>query len=824
MPSRFTLPHIDIARLVATQEYVGTGSGGGSGARDRVAHGRRMKTELSAALQLSDALRPTDARLETSEGSYIEVELRSGTSADALDLKSAGIRSGSAKIANENDRTVTLFVPDEARQVLEKIIDDYLTGPLTERAQNPPNQAKVEGIEKFRSVTLASFWTDDPAALPEGAQDQIWWALWCHPDGEDKIEDVCARLELRVASRDKRQYFPEVAVIPVWATRAAIELLLYSTGAISELRRANDSPAFFLDDVHGEQIPWVEEMAERVLWPASDAPAVCVLDTGINRSHALIEPALTSGDMHAINSAWGTDDQPEGHGTAMAGLALHGDLTAPLSDLSQRQLTHRLESVKVLPPHGFDPHEPRNYGPVTQSAISLPEITAPHRSRVYCMAVTNEKVSGARPSAWSAAIDQAAAATMPGDGDDAEKRLIVLAGGNAPSPIEFRRIQPQENHPIEDPAQSWNALTVGGYTDLDRVHEAGYEDWTPLAETGALSPHSCTSATWPRSSPIKPEIVMEAGNRGVSPSQNDVLTFGSMSLCSTGADTAAASLIAFQGTSAAAAQAARLAARLSADHPEFWPETLRGLIVHSAEWTEHMVQSLAARPGKRERCELVRHFGYGVPDYERATASALNHLALFSQAEIQPFRLQGTRKFNECHYYPLPVPPDTLEKLENKTIELKVTLSYFVDPNPGRSANINPYRYQSHGLRFDLRRKGESVTRFKERVNASERDDPLVAPPGVPDDHRWTLGPQNISAGSLHSDTWIGPAIELLGRDLLCIKPVGGWCRDRSTREHCNAKRRYSLIITIKAHDSTVDLYTPIKTRVDLPIDISTAT
>ncbi|WP_189338542.1 S8 family peptidase [Sphingobium sp. SCG-1] len=770
---------------------------------------------------MSDALRPQDDRLDAAEGSYIEVDLRSGTNADALDLKGAGIRSGSAKVDNENDRTITLFVPDSARLVLEQIIEDYLTGPLTERAQNPPNQAKVEAIEAFRTVTLASFWTDDRSAMPETPQEKIWWALWCHPDGEDKIEEVCERMGLRVADRERRQYFPEIVVIPVWSTRAAIELLLYSTGAVSELRRANDSPKFFLDDIHGEQAPWVEDFAERITWPASDAPAVCIFDTGVNRAHSLIEPALSSDDMHAIDRAWGTADQPEGHGTAMAGLALHGDLTASLGDRSTPRLKHRLESVKIMPPRGFDPHEPHNYGPVTQSAISLPEISAPDRGRIFCMAVTNDKVSGARPSAWSAAIDQAAIGAMPGDDDHAPKRLIVLSGGNTPSPIEFARLRPQDEHPIEDPAQAWNALSVGGYTDFSIVGEDGYEDWTPLADTGALSPHSCTSASWPRNAPIKPEIVMEAGNRGVSPARRDVMTFGSMSLCSTGADVATDPLVAFQGTSAAAAQAARLAARLLADHPEFWPETVRGLMVHSAEWTEHMIAALARLPGKKERCELIRHFGYGVPDYERATASAQNHLALFSQAEIQPFRLQGGRKFNECHYYDLPIPRDILEEMENKTIELKVTLSYFIDPNPGRSANINPFRYQSHGLRFDLRRKAETLAKFKERVNASERDDPLIAPPTVADDNRWTLGPQNINSGSLHSDIWIGPAIELLGRDTLCIKPVGGWCRDRSTREHCNAKRRYSLIVTVKAHDATVDLYTPIKNMVDVTVDIA---
>ena len=76
---------------------------------------------------------------------------------------------------------------------------------------------------------------------------------------------------------------------------------------------------------------------------------------------------------------------------------------------------------------------------------------------------------------------------------------------------------------IEDPAQSWNALTVGGYTDKIVIDDEGYEDWSPLSEAGELSPFAGTSVTWPQSrSPFKPEIVMEAGNRAVSPGSDQV--------------------------------------------------------------------------------------------------------------------------------------------------------------------------------------------------------------------------------------------------------------------------------------------------------------
>lgn len=749
-------------------------------------------------------------------------------------MKTQDIRSGAAKTNESNDRTIALYIPDQARPVLETILSDYLEQDTD--GGNPKNQSKVESIEAIRIARLETFWTDVPSALPTEAQEKIWWALWCHRDSEAEIEGVCARLDVRVAGVDRRLYFPEVVVVPVLARRTTIELMLFATGAIAELRRADDTPVFFTDEVDGDGYEWVDDLAERVVWPDINAPAVCVFDTGVNRGHALIEPALAPADMHALKEDWGVDDHDlSGHGTSMAGMVLHGDLTAALGDQSKRTLAHRLESVKLLPPRGFDPNDPKGYGILTQSAIALPEIEAPDRARVFCMAVTNEDVSGSTASTWSAAIDQAAVGRMIGDvaegdaGDEDEtqrpKRLIVLSAGNILAETDYANRRSQDEFPIEDPAQAWNALTISGYTDLIDVRDEGYEGWAPIASAGELSPHSRTSVTWPQGlSPFKPELVMEAGNRAVNPGRTEMLTLGSLSLLTAG-DNATQLLVPFEATSAAAAQGARMAARLVAEHPDYWPETIRAMMIHGAEWTEPMLRALSDTPGKKQRYELVRRFGYGVPSLERANASALNHLALFSQREMQPFKMEKGRRFNECHYYDLPIPSQMLEELENEIVEMKVTLSYFVEPNPGLSANVDPQRYQSHGFRFDHQRKNETVRQFKQRVNPSERSNPRLRPAGSASaDTRWMLGEDSISAGSLHCDVWTGPAIELLNRTMLCIKPVNGWWRNRASRDICNRKSRYALIVTLKARNIDLDIYTPVRTAIGLPVPVAVET
>ena len=166
---------------------------------------------------------------------------------------------------------------------------------------------------------------------------------------------------------------------------------------------------------------------------------------------------------------------------------------------------------------------------------------------------------------------------------------------------------------------------------------------------------------------------MEAGNRVVSPAGTDAYDADSLALLSSGANTDRQPLVAFRATSAATAQAARLAARLLAEFPEYWPETIRALMIHGADWTPLMRSQLMAAPNKGAAYALLRRFGHGVPTFERAAASATNHLAIVSQAEIQPY-MRSPKGMNECHFYSLPWPRAALENLGEIDITLKITL------------------------------------------------------------------------------------------------------------------------------------------------------
>ena len=822
MTSPYELPHLDLSRRLQAVPFTSAASNqiGAGTPRSREQHGAKLRGELAAAYRAFDAARREDERIGPPVGAVLEVELKRGTRIETVERKRDGIMPGAARREESDIRIVGLYVPDETREVFLDILREYQEGELTLKG-NPRRKGFVEAIESIRQARLETFWTDDVSRLPPPGRE-MWWEIWCLRGFEDDLEDLIERLGARAAERERRLYFPEHVVLPVLADRATIELMLFARLSIVELRRASDSPVFFLDELdRDEQREVSEDLAERTRWPGADVPAVCLLDTGVNRAHILIEPTLAEDDMAAVKPEWGLADSPQGHGTGMAGLALFGDLIPHLTGNEVTSLAHRLESVKILPPRGLDPTEERLYGAITKQAVALPETRRPNRPRVFCLAVTNDDRSGIRPTTWSSAIDQEVAGVTELE-EKAPPRLFIVSAGNAPNPIAVDQIADPDSLEIEDPAQAWNAITVGGYTDLVNIHEPHFKGYSPLAMAGDLSPYTRTSTRWLQGkSPFKPDIVMEAGNRAVSPSRADAYDADSLALLSTGPNTDLHPLVSFRATSAATAQAARLATRLVAKFPDYWPETIRALIIHGADWTPRMTNSLKAASSKASAHLLLRRYGHGVPTFERAAASARNHLALVAQAEIQPYQ-RSSKGMNECHFYSLPWPREALESLGEQDVTLKITLSYFIEPNPGSSASFDPYRYQSYGLRFDLKRRSETLVNFAKRLNKEAWEDPTDRPPPEPDRDNWLFGPNSMSAGSLHSDEWTGPAVNLLSRNVICIKPVGGWWNDRAKAQVRGQKARYSLVVSLRSQDTDVDLYTPISVMMETGIGVET--
>ena len=293
MTSPYDLPHIDLSRRVQSVPFTSTGTnqGGAGTPRIREEHGRRLRGELAAAYRAFDTARREDPRLDPPQGAFLEVELKRGARVETIERKKAGIRPGAARLETNESRIVGLYVPDESRDEFAEILREYQEGPLTLKGK-PRRKDLVEAIESVRRARLETFWTDDASRLPPPGHE-MWWEVWCVRELEGDLDRLVDQLGARSADREQRLYFPEHVVLPVLADRATIELMLFARLSIVELRRASDSPAFFLNELDRDEQRMVSvELAERTEWPGTDVPAVCLLDTGINRAHILIEPAL----------------------------------------------------------------------------------------------------------------------------------------------------------------------------------------------------------------------------------------------------------------------------------------------------------------------------------------------------------------------------------------------------------------------------------------------------------------------------------------------------------------------------------------------------
>jgi hypothetical protein len=133
----------------------------------------------------------------------------------------------------------------------------------------------------------------------------------------------------------------------------------------------------------------------------------------------------------------------------------------------------------------------------------------------------------------------------------------------------------------------------------------------------------------------------------------------------------------FGATSGAAAIGANLAARLHGQYPRLWPETIRALLVHSCRHTPAMAASFEGLPQRKRVERLLRCFGNGVPDLERAKYSARNELTLVVEREIQPFRVDAQEnrgKSNEMHLHRLPWPSEVLEQRGELAVRLRVSI------------------------------------------------------------------------------------------------------------------------------------------------------
>jgi hypothetical protein len=741
------------------------------------------------------------------------------------DIRLLNVKTVTDMSSNETTFQAVVSIPKQQKNVLKDHIDAYRKGERTRRlgvSGKIKYQDLMNSIDEIICPKGRSVWLGGDDSFPE--DEVIWCECWIRSSKEDasgdwaKVQEYANANSLQLS--DTFLVFEQQIVFLAQMNGPQIDAFLYGMDRVSCIRKAPVAVPFFSRMERREQNAWVGDLQSRVLGPQkNDAPSVTLLDEGVNYYHPLLKPfvdpnCVVSQDAQPPFDV-GNDKHP--HATLMAGVIGYGDLANCLANSNSISIPFWVESMRIFPNNA---HTPLLYGSVTKQGVTVIEHNEHHRQNsVFCMPITessdDERQSqdcDGTPSSWSTVIDLLAF----GDGAD-KRRLFVLCVGNIIQ-TGFGYQYPATNtiSPAESPSQAWNALSVGAYAD--KVLDSQTSSHHSVAKYTELCPTSRTSCVWNyKSAPIKPDVVLPGGNLDQQEGETACLHSEELSSLTTRHFFRTDDYFdLISDTSEATAHAARMAACLMERYHSFWPETIRGLIVHSAIWSPSMEQQFSD-PKERLSC-----FGYGIPHLDLAMECADNRVNLIKQGTFVPLRKVQNIKQQFMQYFELPWPKDTLTNLGNVVAELRITLSYFIEPNPGHVGSITGHQYNSQSLEFEVKSASESLADFKKRVNKSEREEGE----GVDSANslKWQIGKRYRNKGSLHSDFVRTSAVNLANCDCVAIYPKKGWWY--SVKEKIEKPIRYALIVTISTPRQDVPLLAEvlnkIESKVSTPISIAT--
>lgn len=556
------------------------------------------------------------------------------------------------------------------------------------------------------------------------------------------------------------------------------------------------------------------ESAVQLEPPNDDAPVVCVIDSGIQEEHLLIEHAIDKATSRCFLEGAAITDVGDyvrngGHGTRVAGAVIHGN-AVPTSGSVPTDAW--VQNARVL--------DAQCEMPIRMVPASVIQAVVRHfnggerTTRVFNHSINSRVPSRTRRmSAWAAEIDAICHELDV---------LVIQSAGNIrisdPPPIngvsehfaadrDYPEYLSENSCRIANPAQSLQALTVGSIA-YGAIEADGWR--TFAAQPGEPSGFSRSGlGIWDS---IKPEVVEYGGDYlrtesnppdvGIPECGNSAYPelvrstmFGGPAL---GRD--------IVGTSFAAPKVARIAARLQRVLPNESCLLYRALIVQSAQWP-----SWTNGLSKEQKRDVIRRLGYGVPDVERATTNTEHRVTFLTESD----RTIGP---GDCHIYQVPIPAAIRGPAEDFDIRIDVTLSYSSAPRRTRRSIRG---YLATWVDWTNNRKGESLDAFLSRAMKSE-DDVMQEGEGqlgwaVHEKTIWGIPGVKRSSGTVQKD-WAIVKSNALPEDL-CIAVRGhkGWSNDP------DSLATYSLVVTFEIVGKEVAIYEALRTAVlDLQSEIHT--
>jgi len=617
-------PHLPLPRSEPVNERRTRNGFGKRGDLDTKRHGEQLAAELDAALT-------TPAQPGYDERRLLKLSVE-GISRDLFENI-----PGLELVSQEGKEVVLLFASKEGQREFRSRLRTMADG-------GQPTRQDI-----LIAIHGVSFWT---------REDRLGLAL--RAEGVPASAEVIVDVELWPLEKRQTDRVQMIASFEAFCTTNAAEILdsvNQETLVLKRIRCSLGTLNRFLEhrDVRTVDLPPRVRLAESDLQisatalgtipaPPTSAPVVAVLDSGVVTNHPLLAPAM--GDAQSFLAGRGPEDE-NGHGTAVAGLALYGEALArkepfvPLLRIVSGRITD--EDAQSQATDKFLENQ------ITEAVDAF---LRDYGCRVFNLSFGDERkpFSGGRVRGLAATIDTLSRT---------RNVLFVVSAGNfrgGPSgepkwKSDYPGYLLEEESRILDPAPALNALTVGSVAryDVPRGSQRYPEDPAHQSAVPAGFP-SPFSRTGPGpGGAIKPDVVAFGGNYAVDLRVGERrLTNALLGEPAPAHDFVGGHMLRdFVGTSFAAPHVAHIAGRLLSEYPSASPNLLRALIVaHAAIPKEAHALGL-------ETDDLRSLVGYGQPQRDRCLFSTERCVSLITEDRLPE---------NRHHFYEVPLPPDFLIK------------------------------------------------------------------------------------------------------------------------------------------------------------------
>lgn len=399
-------------------------------------------------------------------------------------------------------------------------------------------------------------------------------------------------------------------------------------------------PTFRLSDYNGQDVEDFQISA-----PDAESVGILVIDSGITSNHPLLEKAV--GDEENFQIVEKELQDKVGHGTAVAGVSLYGDIKqkvaekifSPSNWLFSAKVMYGIEGIHGEVSPVYD--EEQLFENQLNTAIHSFLQNEGYRIKVVNISFGNSYESlsdkNNRQFPLAALLDELAY--------EYRNVVFVVSAGNSDPRNIFEELEGIiENYPnylveneffkIINPATSALSITVGAVAQEFSISEQSMDGHstsilTPIAQHGEPSPFTRTG--YGINGMIKPEVVHYGGNLILKEEYGRILenVGGKLPLLS---NNPTEKLFNFDyGTSFSAPMVTHVLGEIANKYPGKSANFLKNLLLQSTEITK--LDGFNGSDSEKQN-SLVRVQGYGLPNYEKATSSYDNRVVLLDEAVI----------------------------------------------------------------------------------------------------------------------------------------------------------------------------------------------